>query len=71
MIGMKRKYPFLLRRIGMCDIWDEVRNEGEYRKACEIARKMINDGSLPLEKVAEYSGLSIEKVRELAGNKSA
>ena len=55
----------------MCDIWDEVRNEGEYRKACEIARKMINDGSLPLEKVAEYSGLSIEKVRELAGNKSA
>ena len=34
-------------------------------------KKMIDDGSLPLEKIAEFSGLSIEKVRELAGNKSA
>ena len=33
--------------------------------------KMIKDGKLSLDKVAEYSGLSIEKVRELAGNKSA
>ena len=55
----------------MCEIWDDVRNEGEYKKACEIATVMIKDGKLSLDKVAEYSGLSIEKVRELAGNKSA
>ena len=51
----------------MCEIWDEVRNEARI----ENAKAMINDGALSLEKVAEYSGLPIEKVRELAGNKSA
>ena len=51
----------------MCEIWDEVRNEARI----ETAQKMIKDGNLPLEKIAEYSGLSIEKVRELAGNKTA
>ena len=51
----------------MCDILEEMKNDVRI----ENAIKMINDGSLPLEKVAEYSGLSIEKVRELAGNKSA
>ena len=51
----------------MCEIWDEVR----FEKTCEIAIKLIKDGSLTLEKIAEVSGLSIEKVRELAGNKTA
>ena len=51
----------------MCEIWDDVRNEARI----ENAKAMINDGALSLEKVAEYSGLPIEKVRELAGNKSA
>lgn len=51
----------------MCDILDEMRNDVRI----ENAKKMINDGSLSLEKIAEFSGLSIDKVRELAGNKSA
>lgn len=51
----------------MCEIWDEVRNEARI----ENAKAMIKDGTLSLEKIAEFSGLSIEKVRELAGNKSA
>ena len=51
----------------MCEIWDEVRNEARI----ENAQKMIKEGELSLEKIAEYSGLSIEKVRELAGNKTA
>ena len=55
----------------MCEIWDEVRSEGEIKRACEIAIKMIKDGTLSLEKIADFSGLPIEKVRELAGNKSA
>ena len=55
----------------MCDIWDEVRNEGIEKHKIETAQKMIKDGELPLEKIAEYSGLSLDKVRELAGNKSA
>ena len=51
----------------MCEIWDEVRNEARI----ENAQKMIKDGTLSFEKIAEYSGLSLDKVRELAGNKSA
>ncbi len=59
----------------MCDIWDEVRNEGINKgiesNKIETAQKMIKDGELPLEKIAEYSGLSLDKVRKLAGNMSA
>ena len=55
----------------MCDVLDEMKNEAAEKKACEIASKMINDGTLSYEKIAEMSGLSIDKVRELAGNQSA
>ena len=55
----------------MCDILDEMRNEAVEKANIEHAKKMINDGSLSFEKISEFSGLSIEKVRELAGNKSA
>lgn len=51
----------------MCEIWDEVRNEARI----ENAKAMIKSGKLSLEDIATYSGLPIEKVRELAGNKSA
>lgn len=37
----------------------------------KIALRMINDGQLTLEKIAEYSGLSIEQVKELAAGKPA
>lgn len=59
----------------MCDIWDEVRNEGINEgianNQLETAQKMIKAGKLSYEDIAEYTGLSLEKVRELAGNKSA
>ena len=55
----------------MCDILDEMRNEAKNDLRIEIAQEMINSGKLSLEDVAAFSGLSIEKVRELAGNKSA
>ena len=51
----------------MGSVLDEMRDEVRI----ETARKMISDGELSLEKIADYSGLSLEKVRELAGTKSA
>ena len=51
----------------MCEIWDDVRNEARI----ENAKAMIRIGKLSIEEIAECSGLSIEKVRELAGYKSA
>jgi len=63
----------------MCEIWDEIRNEGrkEGRKEgmenarIKNAKAMIKNGKLSLEEIAECSGLTLEKVRELAGSKSA
>ena len=55
----------------MCDILDEMRNEAVEKASIEHALKMIKSGKLSLEDIAEYSGLSLDKVRELAGNKSA
>ncbi|MCI6018264.1 MAG: hypothetical protein MRZ59_05375 [Clostridiales bacterium] len=48
----------------------KILNEGELKRAIENALRMIAD-NLPLEKVAEYSGLSLEKVKELADKRSA
>lgn len=55
----------------MRSVSEEWINEGEFKKACEIAVNLINDGSLSLDKIAEYSGLPIEKIMELADKKSA
>ena len=55
----------------MCEILDEMRNDVRTETRVENALKMIKRGKLSLEDIAEYSGLSLDKVRELAGNKSA
>ena len=55
----------------MCDIWEEVKNEGKIEASIETAKTMLRLSKLSLEEIAVCSGLSIEKVRELAGNKSA
>lgn len=55
----------------MCDVLDEMKNEAVERANIEHAKAMIKDGMLSLEKIAEYSGLSLDKIRELAGKQSA
>ena len=49
----------------------KVKNEGKIEASIENAKTMLRLGKLSLEEIAVCSGLSIEKVRELAGNKSA
>ena len=39
--------------------------EGETQNAIENAKRMLTDGALSLEKIAEYSGLALEKVLAL------
>ena len=55
----------------MGETWDRIKNEIRIEVGIEIAQRILKDGKLSYEDIAEYSGLSIEKVRELAGNKSA
>ena len=50
----------------------EGRLEGEtnglQRGRQEVARSMVRDGSIPLSKIAEYSGLSINEVESIRNN---
>ena len=63
------RLEFLLLSSGedMSEIWEEVKNDVRI----EVAMELIKDGELSFEKIAKCSGLTIEQVRELAGNKSA
>ena len=55
----------------MCKAMDDMRAEAVMRDRIENAKKMIDDGKLSLEDISKYSALSLEKVRELAGDKTA
>ena len=57
------------------DMWKRAVNEGLQEGRMEsnraTARRMLLDGGLSLEKIAEFSGLSIEEVKKLQSEKSA
>ena len=40
-------------------------DEGDRKRAILVAMNMLQDGDLPLEKIAKYSGLTLEDVLEL------
>lgn len=50
----------------MCKIMEDMRNEKAKEVRIDNALRMIKDGELSLEKIALYSGLSIDEVKELA-----
>ena len=50
----------------MSKIMEDMRKESIKEARVENALCMIKDGELPLEKIALYSGLSLEEVEELA-----
>lgn len=49
----------------------KILDEGKKEQAIETALKMIADGQLSLEKIAQYSGLTLEEVKELADKRTA
>lgn len=55
----------------MCKTMEDMRNQTLKEGMTEVALRMLADGALSLEKIAEYSGLSIEEVKKLNENKSA
>ena len=48
------------------DLSEIIAEEVAYDKSVEIAERMVADGKLSLEVIAEYSGLPLEDVQELA-----
>lgn len=49
----------------MCKVMEDMRNEAVEKDRIQNAMEMLKDG-LPIEKVAQYSRLAIERVKELA-----
>ncbi len=43
-----------------------ILNTGQRETKKETALRMIRDGELPVEKIAEYAGLKVEEVKQLA-----
>ena len=51
----------------MCKIMEDMRNEAELNKAKKMAVRMIKAGKMPLEDIADYTELSLDTIKELAG----
>ncbi len=73
--GSKLKLPERKERVDMCKAIEQIRNdsvqEGELNRAYQIAKRMLERGKNTVEEIAEDTGLPIETIRELAGEKSA
>lgn len=53
----------------MCKVMEDMRNETAEGMKIEIAQRLIEQGKLALEDIANAAALTVEKVRELAGQK--
>ena len=51
----------------MCKIMEDMRNEAELNKAKKMAIRMIKAGKMSLEDIADYTELSLDTIKELAG----
>lgn len=55
----------------MCKAIEDMRAEERKEVSVEMARRMLKDGKLSIEKIAEYADLPLEVVKELAKQKTA
>ena len=63
----------------MCKVMEDMRKEslqegvkeGIKEGAIHTAKRMLADGMLTLEKIAEYAGLSLEEVKKLKAEQTA
>ncbi len=49
----------------MCRAMEDMRNQTLKEGAIDSAKRMLSDGILTLEKIAEYAGLSLDEVKKL------
>lgn len=55
----------------MCRAFEEVREEGERRKAIEAAKRLLLGGKLSYEEIADAMGLFVDEVKALDTKRSA
>ena len=49
----------------MCRAMEDMRNQTLKEGMINVAKKMLEDGTLTLEKIAEFAGLSVEEIQKL------
>lgn len=55
----------------MEDLWNEAAKEGKKESQREAAFRMLAAGTLTLEQIAEFSGLTIEEVKQIQKEKAS
>ena len=55
----------------MCKVMEDMKNKAAKEKAMAVAKRMVADGILTLEKIAEYVGLSLDEVKKLKAGQNA
>ena len=55
----------------MCKVLEQMRIETAELRSIEIAKRLIVQGKLSIEDIAEAAELSIDKVKELSEQRSA
>ncbi len=49
----------------MCRAMEDMRNQTLKEGMINVAKKMLEDGTIKLEKIAEFVGLSVDEVKKL------
>lgn len=55
----------------MCRAIEDLIRDERHDKAVDVAKIMLSEGELSLEKIAKYSELSLEEVKTLAEKQSS
>ncbi len=55
----------------MCRAMEDMRNQTLREGMIEVAKKLLSDGTLTIEKIAECVGLSLEEVKKLQTSQRA
>lgn len=55
----------------MCRAMEDMGNQTLREGMIEVAKRLLSDGTLTLEKIAECVGLPLEEVKKLSANKTA
>lgn len=54
----------------MCKAMEDMRNQTLKEGMVNVAKRMLADGTLTMEKIAEYAGLSLDEVKKLKAEKA-
>lgn len=55
----------------ICRAMEDMKKEAARENTIAVAKRMITDGFLTLEKIAEYAGLPLDEVKKLQSGQNA